>query len=336
MRGSFRSRPKRYALGLAIGSLLVGMTVMADSPPDVAFSAGEDDVGFLHIPLHRGDIAPFELTVIATPNNCETHPDLDLSWDKAKNIVDVHIRGKGALPYFPNVYRTEGVDWFPNPFVHEPKDIIGGRHQFWVITAGPDVTFYYDPGTLNLMGSQYDFATAPPAIPIQLPSLLALGSPFYEPLPNGDVDFEYTIPYDHMVRGDAPDYSHLVVSFPPPNLCQVNPFRIDLSNLRPYVSPAQPASAALSFDQYLRGGLVFDWTVEPAQYFVLPPSVSFVATWSNITLLGGGIPKNWAFDIEAAFMNVAPPIRPWGGAGSCTNYFQDHQRTNNFCTGGAP
>jgi hypothetical protein len=308
---------------------------MADSPSELAFSVGGDAVGLLHLPLHRGDIAPFELTVIATPNNCETNPVLDLAWDEGKNVVDVHIRGKGVLPYHPDVHRTEGVDWFPNQWVHEPKDVLDGRHQFWVITAGPDVTFYYDPATLNLMGSQYDFATPPPAIPLPLPSLIALGSPFYDPLPNGDVDFEYTIPYDHMVRGDDPNYAQIYVSFPPPNLCQVNPFRIDQSTLRPYVSPTQPASKALSFSQYLAGGLVFDWTVEPRQYFALPPSVSFVATWSNITLLGGGIPKNWAFDIEAAFMNVAPPIRPWGGAGTCSNYFQDHQRTNNFC-GGMP
>jgi hypothetical protein len=313
----------------------MSMTVMADSPNETPFSIGGDSVGLLHLPLHRGDIAPFELTVVATPNNCETNPTLDLSWDQAKNIVDVHITGKGVLPYRPNVFRTEGVDFFPNPFIHQPKDIIGGRHQFWVITPGRDLTFYYDPATLNLMGSDLDFATPPSPISISLPTLLALGSPFFQPEPNGDVDFEYTIPYDHMVRGDAPDFSHIYVSFPPPNLCQINPFRIDQSTLRPYAGPTRPASEALSFSQYLKGGLVFDWTIEPAEYFVLPPSVTWLATWSNVTVFGGGIPKNWAFDIEAVFMNVAPPIRPWAGAGSCTNFYYDHQRTNNFC-GGMP
>jgi hypothetical protein len=36
-------------------------------------------------------------------------------------------------------------------------------------------------------------------------------------------------------------------------------------------------------------------------------------------------------DIEAAFMNIAPPIRPWAGAG-CSQYFEPmHTKGLDFC-----
>jgi hypothetical protein len=81
-----------------------------------------------------------------------------------------------------------------------------------VITAGPDVTFYYDPSNLNLIGSQFDFTTPPPAIPIQLPSLIAVGSQLFQPDDNGDLDFVWDFPYDHVTRGDLPQFARRLLS----------------------------------------------------------------------------------------------------------------------------
>jgi hypothetical protein len=230
------------------------------------------------------------------------------------------------------VLRTEGVDWFPNPFWPDSKDVINGRYQFWVIAPGPAITFFYDPSTLNLIGSQFDFTTPPPAIAIQLPSLIAVGSRLFQPDDNGDVDFVWDFPYDHVTRGDLPQFAQHYASFPPPNLCEIDPFRIDLSTLRPYFSKPRPASEALPFSEWTRSGWVFDTTIEPATYFTFPPLTNQTATYSNTTVVGGGIPDGWNFDIEAAFMNVAPPIRPWGGAGSCTQFFMPrHTKNLNFC-----
>src|SRR5262249_39091961 len=144
---------------------------------------------------------------------------------------------------------------------------------------------YYDPNTLNLIGSEKDFATPPPAIPIQLPSLMGVGSDFFQPDKNGDVDFQYDLKYDHITRGDLPDqFAQHYISFPPPNLCVVNPFRIDQSTLRGYISPPAPADQALSFDTYLNGGFVFDLTTEPAEYFTFPPRTTLVQNYTETSI----------------------------------------------------
>jgi hypothetical protein len=305
------------------------MTVFADSPQRQAEGEGTTERGSITVPLNRGGIAPFELTVAATPNGCTTHPDVTIDWDQAENTVHLHLFGKGVLTPHPTVLRTLGVDFTPNQFFPEPQNVVDGRYQFWVITAGPLVTFFYDPSTLNLIGSQFDFTTPPPAIPIQLPSLAAVGSQLFQPDDNGDLDFVWDFPYDHVTRGDLPQFGAHYVSFPPPNLCEVNPFRIDLSTLRPYISKPQQA---LPFSVWTRSGFVFDLTIEPSTYFTFPPFTTLTATYSNITEVAGAVPNGWAFDIEAAFMNIAPPIRPWPAAGTCVNYFTPmHTKNMNFC-----
>ncbi|MCH9683377.1 MAG: hypothetical protein K0V04_18215, partial [Deltaproteobacteria bacterium] len=87
---------------------------------------------------------------------------------------------------------------------------------------------------------------------------------------------------------------------------------------------------------YLRGGMLFDVTIEPPQYFQEPPRTTLSATYSGATAVAGGVPRGWTFDIDAAFMNVAPPIRPWSGAGSCEDVYAGvHTLGLDFC-GGAP
>jgi hypothetical protein len=322
----------RYAIAISAVAVSLASLSGAHGSSSVPRSGGTPAKGKLEMPLYRGNVMPFEVTVAKTPANCSGTLQLRLSWDEDDNEVRVNLDGKRALTRYPSVNRTEGVDFFPNPFLPEPKDVHNGRNQFWVITTGPRIDFYYDNTTLNLLGSQFDFASPPAgAIPVSLPTLVAVGSPFFQPDHDGDVHFEWKFEYDAVKRGDRPEFSHHYVSFPPPNLCQANPFRFDLSTARPYVSKPQPASAAISFSEFLRGGLLFDTTIDPPSYHVEPPLTTFIATYSGATVIAGNIPENWSMDIEAAFMNVAPPIRPWAGVG-CSQYFEPmHTKGLDFC-----
>jgi hypothetical protein len=325
----------RRALATGGATVLVSLGSFADSPsaPTSDFSS---EKGNMVIPLYRGAINPFEITIAQQPNNCANHPDVKIKWDEDANTVHVRLTGTGVVYRNPVIHRTLGVDYFPNQWFAEPQNIEGGRYQFWIVTAGPIVTFYYDPNTLNFIGSEWDFATPPPAIPIQLPSLMLVGSQFFQPNENGDVDFTWDFPYDHVTRGDLPEqFAHHFVSFPPPNLCEVNPYRIDQSHLRPYISPPRPASEAESFATYLKGGFAFDLTTEPSSYYEWPPKTTLVENYTGTTFVGGTVPNGWSFDIEAAFMNNAPPIRPWEGAGTCTQFYTPrHTKNMNFCGGG--
>jgi hypothetical protein len=324
----------RHAAAGAASLLLVAAVSSADTaPPPRALSTGSYQKGTLEIQLNRGAAQPLELTVTPTPDNCKGHIDLKLNWDEQKNSVTVEMHGKDVLEPYPTVHRTEGVDYFPNKFFKQTKDVVGGRYQLWLVTNGRLLNFYYDPTTLDLLGSELDFPTPPPnAIPISFPTLRLFPTPFFEPKANGDLDFKWTFAYDHAVRGDRPDLTEMYVTFPPPNLCGVNPYRIDLSTLRPYVSKPLPAKDAPSFSEYLRGGMLFDITTEPPQYFMEPPTATLIATYSQATAVGGGVPRGWTFDIDASFGNVNPPIRPWPGAGSCTQYTDPvHTKGLNFC-----
>jgi hypothetical protein len=92
----------------------------------------------------------------------------------------------------------------------------------------------------------------------------------------------------------------------------------------------------MSFSDYLRNGLIFDITVEPPQYFTFPPVAGQTSFYSGATVVGGGIPRGWALDLDAVFMNNAPPIKPFAAAHSCRDFFVPRHNPNiNFCAAGA-
>lgn len=340
-----RRRRSRRRRALGLGLLLVGLVTAGSvsfasyyNTNDLSFSFGTYDRGHMSVPLYRGVAVPFELTVIATPNDCGGSMKASLTWSEEENWVRVHITGKAALEPHPDVVRTEGVNYFPNPFWPEQKDIHDGRYQFWIITPSEELLYYYDPQTLDLLGSEKDFDTPPPAIPVPIPTLIGVGSPFFEPDADGDVDFTWTFPYDHVVRGDRPDLGHHYFTFPPTNLCEANPYRYDLSTTRGYVSAPQDPSEARTFGDYLAGGLVFDVTVEPPEYPTEPPLTTMVATYSNSTLFGGSVPKGWIMDFDHIFGNLVPAITPWSDRDRCEDWFRpQHTPHINFCAlaGGA-
>ncbi len=329
---------RKYAKIKILATLLLtaGTVVLAyatvnhhNSTPE---GKGNLERGTLTAELYRGAAVPDELLVVDLPGNCENHLDLTLKWNKAANLVTVKLKGQNVLEPYPDVTRTEDVNYFPNPFWPEPKDIVDGRYQLWLISPHGNVTFYYDVNTAELLGSEYDFASPPEqSIPVDFPTVRALPTGFIQPDSNGNVDFTFHMEYDNMVRGDLPQYTHVVASFIPHNLCLANPYRYDLTTTRPY-AVTLPASEALTWEDYLRDGLIFDTTIEPAQYYTDPPLTTMIATYSNTVAVGGGIPQGWTFDLEAVFMGVAPPIKPWEGAGSCEPWFKPKRdRGINFC-----
>src|SRR5262245_59797089 len=171
MPGASSARRWGPAIACGAAALLAAIGSLADAPtgPHSNFSP---EKGELFLPLHRGAINPFEITIAKQPDDCRHQPDLTIKWDQEANTVHVNLEGEKVLFPHPTILRTPGVDYTPNQFFPEPQNVINGRYQFWIITTGPLVTFYYDPATLNLIGSEWDFDTPPAAIPIQLPSLL--------------------------------------------------------------------------------------------------------------------------------------------------------------------
>ena len=327
-----RLRPPPFSL-LVVGVAGFLWSSPADAMPDPPFGKGNLEKGTIEMPLYRGTAVPFELTTTAPPYACDEPLDMTLKWDAEENEVTVKLKGTAAMEPHPDIFRTEGVDFFPNPFHPESKDVIDGRYQLWLISAaGPELTFFYNPATLDLMGSELDFDEPPIAIPIAFPTLYLVPTPFFQPDEDGDVNLTVTYEYDAMVRGDRADLSHFYITFPPPNLCLANQDRLDLSTLRPYLSDPRPASEARPWSDYLRGGMLFDVTAEPSDYHTEPPRVTFIGTHMGSTAVGGTVPDGWTLDIDAAFMGVAPPIKPWAGAGLCEQTFEPvHTQGINFC-----
>jgi len=203
----------------------------------VPFSRGDAEEGELFMRLVRGAAVPFEPTVMELPQNCESEVLLHIKWSKSANTVSVHLVAEpGAYEPFPDVDRTQGVDYFPNPFFPEPEDVEDGQYQLWIVgTAGPMVTLYFHPASLDLLGSQFEFDGNPgDAIEVAFPTLIQIASPMFQPEPDGSLEFVWRFRYDHAVRGDRPDLAEMYYTFPPPNLCGANPFRLDLSTLRPW------------------------------------------------------------------------------------------------------
>jgi hypothetical protein len=314
--------------------LLLGSIGLADSVAKPGgTSAGDVHEGVMHIPLVWSAALQPESVSLAVPGNCEGSIDMDLRWSEEDDTVKLHLKGKHVLDPHPTVTRTQGVDFFPNPFWPEAQSFTNGRYQFWFISPSEEILFYYDAATLNLLGTEVDFPTQPPnSIPISIPTVKVLGSDFIHPDENGDVDVHFTWAYHGLVRLDRPELSHMIVSFPPHNLCESNPFRYDLSHTRGYISKPRPAAEARPFSAYLKNGFIIQITVEPPQYFVDPPRDTQTATYNNVTNIPGLVPKGYIFDIDAMFSNVAPGIKPFFGAGHCQDTFSGvHTKNLNFC-----
>lgn len=305
---------------------------------------GDFDKGQMFSPLWRGNSPAIEDYVPAPPDgDCsKLKCTVRIDWDKAKNDVAYHIKCKGLM-YKPAIQRTENVNWWPNQFHDAPKDIQEGGYRLWTLFGKVNnvevpVHFYYNPQTLKLIGSSFDFPTQPPGtIDLVLPTARIIPSLIFHPDKKGFAAHEWHTAYDHVtVEGGS--YSYVAVGFPPHDLCQSLPLQPAASQLRPYASPWQPAAAGPSWAEVLEGGLTFDMTIdetlEPLPGGVAPYGYSGVAFISNSPFVQGGIPNGHSFSLLAAFTNSPPLHRPVpGGNGkNCQGFVYDpHVNVPRYC-----
>lgn len=335
MQGGFKKRVTKLAAALTVMGLVGSSLAGGHSGGTSSYGIGDHSKGTMKMSLYRGVAIPYELTVVPTLD-CEGEMSLKFKWDEEANRVDAWLKGKGVLEQFPDVEREEGVNFTPNPFWPELKDFEDGRYQLWLLSSARPIALYYDPVTLDFIGSEFDFEQPPSPVFIMAPTVAAVPMPFFQPDANGDVDEHWTFEYDKVPRQDNPEvWGHHHFTVAPTNLCLANPFRIDLSTVRPYLSKPVPPEDSYSFGDYIQSGMFIDITVEPAEWPTNPPLTTMVASYSGSTAFGGSVPKGWQMDLNPIFGSVAPGIVPFPGRGdgeTCEPWY--YERTNpviNFC-----
>jgi hypothetical protein len=95
---------------------------------------GNDDHGALFTPLYRGAFPGIEDYVYAPPDqDCsQQRATLRIDWDRTANTVHFLIKGK-HFQVNPTVRRTEGVDFFHDPFHDAPGNITVGAYRLWTV-----------------------------------------------------------------------------------------------------------------------------------------------------------------------------------------------------------
>jgi hypothetical protein len=305
--------------------------------------AGNDDHGSVYTPLWRGANAGIEDFVYAPPNgDCRNiKGTLRVDWDKSANTVHFTLKGRG-IPVAPVVYRTEGVNFWFNPFHPRVKDLVQTGYRVWSIfgTINTGLTsFYYDATTKLLLGSEYNFPSGPPpnSITVGLPVLPLVSSSIVYPDTQGNLFHQYTIPYDHLTQ-EGGHVGAAIATYLPHDLCQSNPFDVTAGQLRGYVYGWLPAGTGPSWDQVLHAGLIFDTTIEDTTTLYPnndPPYVfSGVSLISNMPAVQGGTPSGYHFHLDTAFRNVSPfigPIEGGNGLGCQPFVATPHVTGPNYC-----
>ncbi|HZN92930.1 MAG TPA: hypothetical protein VFB81_09490 [Myxococcales bacterium] len=306
------------------GSLTRGWTA-ADEEIRVPIWLGDEDHGALVMPMWRGAAAGIEDYIFTPPDHdCANARGLfRLDWNAATNTVRYQLKFK-KVPVKPEVKRTEGVDFFFNPWHDAAKDFKNGGYRFWTILSAQGLLndFYYDAATLLLVGSEWDFPGGQPAgtIKISVPVFALQASRLMFPDPDGQIFHEYTVPYDHpTVEGGA--YSFGLATYLPLDLCEGHPVQPTLGQLRTWVSPWLPPNQPgyqFTFKDLLERGLVFDTTVDENKPFpqtdgYLPYIFSGVAFIGNEPVFQGGIPSGYRNNLGAVILQVAPGIVPLQG-----------------------
>jgi len=327
------------------------------TPDDEALIApvwrGTDAKGQLYVPLWRGALPGMEEWVY-TPPNGDCRPDkyakatIRLDWDQSTNTVHYLMKGVRFDPH-PTVHRTEGVNWWYNPFHPAPKDFTDGAYRLWTIplSVRRTVNLYYDPTTLQLIGTDYTLSPPPTnAIALNFPVFAITGSQQIKPAEDGSFSHQWTVPWDHLTnegQGTKPGlFSQSWVTFAPVDLCEAAPLQPAISQLRPVASPWQPPDQGPTWATVMQLGLGFDFHAEEvADPNVLegnlPYVYSGVSVVSNNASMQGGVPFNWHMPILPALLNVAPPVEPVPHGGNtlgCVGYVnEDHHAAPLYCQG---
>jgi hypothetical protein len=256
----------------------------------------------------------------------------------------VHVLVKGRhFDVSPTVTRTLDVNYFPDPFHNAPQSFQNGVYRVWIVLGSTtrQAHFWYDPTTLNLLGSDFDFPTGPPAgtIPVAFPIFSITGSNPFTPDADGNVVHQFTLKYSAVTVEDG-TFARSFATFPPLNLCFAAPLQPGISQLMPYVSPWQAASDAPKWSDMLHAGMGFDIQLDdptppPPQFgHNLPYVFSGISYAGNMTALQGGVPNGQHFQILTAIQNVTPVLDavPGGNGRGCVGYVaEDHHTAQNFC-----
>ncbi len=233
-----------------------------------------------------------------TPEMCEGGAFATVTFDKNANTLAVDLSVDG-LPYRPSVCYEYDPSTAYNDY---PECVSDGKWQMWVVPRmfNKQTVFYYDLADGTLLGSEYDDLSLPPtAIGIPLPSLQMLCTDFFESDPvtlHAEHHEEYD--FDNMLdmRGSAGTIYGLL----PSNLFV--PEQLEAY----YVDGGLPASAAVSFDEFIdlnsegKGGIALAMSYEPF------PKPEYLASRDNVML---GFAGTWPipnFNAENPFYE--PPV----------------------------
>ncbi|HEX4446197.1 MAG TPA: hypothetical protein VH044_05660 [Polyangiaceae bacterium] len=311
--------------------------------------SGTDAKGAVISPLFRGGFPGME-DYIFTPANgdcTKMKSTIRVDWDQAANKVTYTVKGIN-FPVMPTVTRTEGVNYFSDPFHNAAKDIHGGAYRLWILLGSTtnQTQFFYDPTTLQLLGSTFDFTAASPppanAIPATFPIFSTTGSNQFDPDSHGNVLHQFTLPYT-AITNESATFARAFASFVPLDLCEAKALQPAVSQLRPYVTPWQPISPAPVWSDMLHAGIGFSIQLDDRVPLNngfggnLPYVYSGIDVMSNLLSTQGGIPNGWGNQIIAAIMNVAPILAPVpnGNGRNCQPYVQEptHVTKPLYCQG---
>jgi hypothetical protein len=310
---------------------------------------GNQDKGQMYTPLYRGALPGLE-EYVYTPPGGDCSPmkgTVRVDWDSAADTVHFLIKGKG-FPKNPSLTRTDGVDYWFNPFHKVPRDVVNGKYRMWIVEAAvtsKEKLWYAPPGPYPecattgagvpcgpLRATEFTSATQPPDAPIQLvaPTFSITGTLQFEPDDNGFISHEFTNKYSAFTN-EGGMFSRDWVTFAPLDLCQAHPGPVlPKSQLRPVASPWLPADQAPTWREILGANLSLDVHLEePADPNVLGGNLTYV--YSGISVMGnlpglkGGVPNGSHALLTGAIINVQPPIDqvPGGNGPGCTPYVNE-------------
>ena len=184
-----------------------------------------------------------------------------------------------------------------------PEVVEDAAYQFWMISLNciPQ-TCYYDPDTLDFLGTPRTLASLPPiseAIVTNEPEIILACSPLAEPDPDtGELDFEWEVAYDRVL--DAAGNAGFATLYTPMNLRNAGE--------RAPVVVVLPPEEALPFSFWHEGaGLAIDSTLEPN-----PKPADLISSFNPMVVQGqfANNPLPPGLTVDVSVTNQVYPVPP--------------------------